>query len=594
MQGQNRNSLPTFLLVALVMLLIGGAGGWFFFQQMGANQGPAAGQGEVFTLAPGEVFLEPAADIGPDPFSDVPLASPPDPAIAQPVVNENAAVAAPQQVSIQANSGSEVGLYGGSLDNASCNVSQLVNFLSTNPEKATAWIAAQNADPLLRFAGGQLTPADIPNYITSLTPIVLLADTRVTNHGFEGGMPPIPRQAVLQKGTAVLIDSYGVPRARCWCGNPLIPPVASNVQVTYVGRQWQDFNPATVSVVSPAPEPQISFRVVNPAGGVVDLPAGPAPNAAAATQPPVAAATQPPVAAATQPPAAATQPPVAAATQPPVAAATQPPVPATAVPAPNGYQVQVRSDPTGRISMPIPEGWETDSDFNSDDSGGSPSIVQVFRTSPNVAVANSSAFDTVSQLTVRHFWPSQPGQALDPNSILQAWSSATPCTQVGAPQAVSHPRLGAGIALSVSGCPNNPTAEAPQFFFPQPDGSVVRVSTTVLEERDRNYIQTVLDALTLPQVAAPAPPAVAQDCSVAVPNVPQVDVPVTNNTNEVLRIYWHDFSCQLQFLDYIVGPGATTTILGTSQSHRWSAVGLNGAPVASFEVPAGGGAWNIP
>ncbi|PZT71125.1 hypothetical protein DN402_02310 [Streptomyces sp. SW4] len=49
---------------------------------------------------------------------------------------------------------------------------------------------------------------------------MLRADTRVTGHGLRGGRP-VGGQAVLQAGTAVLVDDRGVPRVRCAGGNPL-------------------------------------------------------------------------------------------------------------------------------------------------------------------------------------------------------------------------------------------------------------------------------------------------------------------------------------------------------------------------------------
>ncbi|MGH3907098.1 MAG: DUF6777 domain-containing protein, partial [Pseudonocardiaceae bacterium] len=42
-------------------------------------------------------------------------------------------------------------------------------------------------------------------------------DTRVTNHGYRDGKAT-DRQAVLQAGTAVLVDEKGRPRVKCGCG----------------------------------------------------------------------------------------------------------------------------------------------------------------------------------------------------------------------------------------------------------------------------------------------------------------------------------------------------------------------------------------
>src|ERR1019366_6197887 len=63
-------------------------------------------------------------------------------------------------------------------------------------------------------------------------------------------------QEILQADQAVLVDSYGVPRARCYCGNPLTPPI-SVPRYTYGGQLWAEFSPRTVIVV------QKSTTVIN-------------------------------------------------------------------------------------------------------------------------------------------------------------------------------------------------------------------------------------------------------------------------------------------------------------------------------------------
>lgn len=129
---------------------------------------------------------------------------------------------------VAAVNGTTPGLYGGS-GSETCNPAQLKAFLGSNPDKAAAWVGALNADSNLRWGNGQkLTVAEIPVYIDNLVPTVLQQDTWVTNHGFAGGVAT-PFQSVLQRGTSVYVDRYGVPRARCLCGNPLLPPQLSNV-----------------------------------------------------------------------------------------------------------------------------------------------------------------------------------------------------------------------------------------------------------------------------------------------------------------------------------------------------------------------------
>ena len=124
--------------------------------------------------------------------------------------------------------GTTPGLYGGT-GSESCDAAQLKAFLGSNPDKAAAWVGALNADSNLRWGNGQkLTVAEIPVFIDNLVPTVLQQDTWVTNHGFADGTAT-PFQSVLPRGTSVFVDRYGVPRARCLCGNPLLPPKLSNV-----------------------------------------------------------------------------------------------------------------------------------------------------------------------------------------------------------------------------------------------------------------------------------------------------------------------------------------------------------------------------
>lgn len=237
--------------------------------------------------APGEVYLEPVRTLGPDPYTDY--------------VTEAAAVSTTAPIlttttstttisttlagvtttvfgagttttqatlAIQSLPGGQPGLYGGTLDQTRCDKAAILSFLQQNPEKAAAWVAAQNSDPTLAWDTGRtdLAVADLPAYFAELTPVTLLYDTRVTNHGFRNGLPTA-RQSVLQAGTAVLIDIYGVPRVRCACGNPLIPPVPTPRPPTWVGPQWPGFDPAVIIVV--VPNPVIITEVI-----IIDLDSG--------------------------------------------------------------------------------------------------------------------------------------------------------------------------------------------------------------------------------------------------------------------------------------------------------------------------------
>lgn len=123
------------------------------------------------------------------------------------------------------------GLYGGTLDNSSCDPRAIVSFLRVHPDKAKAWASVQG-----------ITPSDIPAYVAALTPLILRADTPVTNHGFSNGSAPTV-YSVLEPGTAVLVDKSGFPRVICYCGNPVIPPgsLSTDAQAVIARQRALDF-----------------------------------------------------------------------------------------------------------------------------------------------------------------------------------------------------------------------------------------------------------------------------------------------------------------------------------------------------------------
>ena len=202
-----------------------------------------------FIQAEGEIFLEPAGSQGPDSFTGESFAEP-----ATTSTSTTAAVTPPPEPSgpttVEAVVGDTPALYGGSRDRAVCDMAGQLRFLERNPDKAAAFVAGLNSDPNLMWSGGtSVTVAQLADYWEELTPMVLTRDTRVTNHGYRNGRPT-PRQAVLQAGTAVLVDAYGVPRVRCECGNPLAPPRPVPVAPVYTGPVWPEFNPATIIVIN--------------------------------------------------------------------------------------------------------------------------------------------------------------------------------------------------------------------------------------------------------------------------------------------------------------------------------------------------------
>jgi hypothetical protein len=223
----------------------------------------------------GEVFLDAADQPGPDPFTTQVKVDP----LPSTTSTSTSTTAAPtttgNSATVNATVGSQPGLYGGTQNNGRCDATQLVTFLEANPDKAAAWVQALNGDPSLRWSGGtQVQVSQIRAYVGELTPLTLTVDTRVTNYGYANGRPT-PRQAVLERGTAVLVDAYGVPRTKCGCGNPLTKPIAVRSTPVYRGTPWSGWNPQTVVVVQQTTVVITTFVIVNLAGpGYIDRPAG--------------------------------------------------------------------------------------------------------------------------------------------------------------------------------------------------------------------------------------------------------------------------------------------------------------------------------
>lgn len=163
--------------------------------------------------------------------------------------------------------GGTPGLYGGT-GAETCNAGQIVSFLGQNPDKAAAWVGALNADPNLRWGTGQpLTVAEIPLFMANLLPVVLQADTWVTNHGFSGSAAT-PFQSMLQRGTSVFVDRYGVPRVRCLCGNPMLPPKAID-NPRPQGDPWEGFGETPPATITPEPQPLSELQVTGGDGQLV-------------------------------------------------------------------------------------------------------------------------------------------------------------------------------------------------------------------------------------------------------------------------------------------------------------------------------------
>jgi hypothetical protein len=148
--------------------------------------------------------------------------------------------------------GNTDGLYFDMNGTGSCNRTQLATSLQGDPELAAGW-----ATPL------GITAAGVADYITTLTPARLRADTRMTAHGWSGGQAE-PYAAVLQAGSAVLVDDRGVPRVRCADGAPLAN--AQPVADPYFDAAWPGFDPNALVEVRPAVTAIPEFGLVDTAG----------------------------------------------------------------------------------------------------------------------------------------------------------------------------------------------------------------------------------------------------------------------------------------------------------------------------------------
>lgn len=204
--------------------------------------------------AGGEVFLQAAGSSGPDPFTEsTARKSDPEPGTASPSAVPSASATGSQVT--RGVDGAAPGLYGGTRKVASCDVEKQISTLRAAPDKNRAFASVQDIEP-----------SAVPDYLRSLTPVQLRMDTRVTNHGFRDGKATA-YQAVLQAGTAVLVDDRGVPRVRCACGNPLLPPVAQESTPKQTGKAWPGYRASDVVVVQPSSKPVDEFTMVDPSSG---------------------------------------------------------------------------------------------------------------------------------------------------------------------------------------------------------------------------------------------------------------------------------------------------------------------------------------
>ncbi|MEW1612799.1 MULTISPECIES: DUF6777 domain-containing protein [unclassified Streptomyces] len=194
-----------------------------------------------------DILLLPSAEPGPGPFTRSTVRAAPSPSPTRsPLDGGGSATRTVHRVS-----GAVPGLYGGVRSEAACDVGQQARLLTADQDKGRAFARAAGVEAV-----------QIPGYLRSLTPVVLRADTQVTDHSYGAGAATA-FQAVLQAGTAVLVDSRGLPRVRCAGGNPLDEPVLTKGKVTYRGERWPAYDPARILAIEPSVQPVTDLVIVD-------------------------------------------------------------------------------------------------------------------------------------------------------------------------------------------------------------------------------------------------------------------------------------------------------------------------------------------
>ncbi|MEU4711182.1 DUF6777 domain-containing protein [Nocardia salmonicida] len=215
------------------------------------------------SLGSPELFLEPSDLQGHSPF----MPTPPRmywPDGSQPVLElpstSGSAAAKPF-------AGDTAGLYGAPRDQVPGDRDDMIAFYGAHPEQASGAAQVLRDDAAFKWSGGQrIDGSDLVRYLRELTPALLRIDVRVTDHLWVNGRA-VPRQSILQAGTAVLLDSHGVPRFRSLSGSPLTLPSALAHTPTIVGTPWPGYAPEQVVAISPCATPLTRITLIDSSTG---------------------------------------------------------------------------------------------------------------------------------------------------------------------------------------------------------------------------------------------------------------------------------------------------------------------------------------
>ena len=267
-----KNTGLVALLITLSVLLVvtWGAIAWALLTGFSlANLNTAAPADETPAAAATQtvdVALAPAAAIGANAFTAIPWATTPASTLAQDT-SGSASPADPAPITaMPGDTDSLFALPLGSTLTGANSPTSLFSQLMADTARAEAFVSALNSDPELGW-GQPLTVAELEAYFKQLSYVALSNDTWVTHHAFVDGAAQ-PTQAVLQKGTGVMVDRFGVPRVRTVSGDPLTladHAEGAGVSAT-VGESWSDFDPAEVVVIQPAGTVLDAFQIATDSG----------------------------------------------------------------------------------------------------------------------------------------------------------------------------------------------------------------------------------------------------------------------------------------------------------------------------------------
>ncbi|WP_052589201.1 serine/threonine-protein kinase [Luteipulveratus mongoliensis] len=215
--------------------------------------------------APESVVLLPADRTTGNPFTDTTVNQKPSDTLAQPYLRRDgtpststpggATPAASALGAPTSRAGDAAGGYGVGQQPA-CDTAQLVKLITKDRTRAAIWAGLLDT-----------TVAKIPQTVARLTPVILRDDTLATNTDYRNGKADT-YAAVLQAGTAVLVDDRGVPRVKCNCGNPLAEFAGDEMPTAITGAPWPSYSGKVVRV-KPAAAPVKEFSVTQIDTGAV-------------------------------------------------------------------------------------------------------------------------------------------------------------------------------------------------------------------------------------------------------------------------------------------------------------------------------------